>query len=119
MGQITKDFAELMIEAAEKGHHTPLTAWEQKQFAQAWLTLNAAPPPLSPPATGNVGAETVARQFHDAYERLAPSFGYETRPETRAFDPESPNGKLMTAVCAELFAHGLEDVPAVSNYGLA
>lgn len=40
----------------------------------------------------------LARQFHDAYEELAPSFGYETRPETRTFDPESPNGRLMTAV---------------------
>jgi hypothetical protein len=37
MGQITKDFAELMVKAAEAGHHTPLTAWEQKQFALAWL----------------------------------------------------------------------------------
>lgn len=44
----------------------------------------------------------VARRFHETYERLAPSFGYETRPDTRAFDPKSPNGKLMTAVCAEL-----------------
>ena len=40
--------------------------------------------------------------FHDTYERLAPSFGYETRKETRAFDPESPNGKLMIAVCAQI-----------------
>ena len=37
MGQITKDFAELMVKAAESGHHTPLTPWEQKQFALAWL----------------------------------------------------------------------------------
>jgi hypothetical protein len=47
-------------------------------------------------------AERLARQFHDTYERLAPTFGYETRPETRAFDPESPNGKLMIAVCRKL-----------------
>lgn len=46
----------------------------------------------------------LARKFHDAYERLAPSFGYETRKDTRAFDPESPNGKLMIAVCAEIVA---------------
>lgn len=41
----------------------------------------------------------VAKAFHEAYEQLAPSFGYETRKETRAFDPESANGRLMIAVC--------------------
>jgi hypothetical protein len=46
----------------------------------------------------------LARKFHEAYERLAPSFGYETRADTKAFDPESPNGKLMIAVCSELFS---------------
>lgn len=40
--------------------------------------------------------------FHHTYERLAPSVGYDTRVETRIFDPESPNGKLMLAVCADL-----------------
>lgn len=49
-----------------------------------------------------MNAIDLARQFHEAYERLAPSFGYETRAETRQFDPESPNGKLMTAVCSEI-----------------
>ena len=46
--------------------------------------------------------EEIARKFHDTYERLAPSFGYETRADTKAFDPESPNGRLMMAVCAEV-----------------
>lgn len=45
---------------------------------------------------------SLARQFHETYERLAPSFGYSTREETRKFDPESSNGKLMIAVCNEL-----------------
>ncbi len=50
-------------------------------------------------------SEPVSRsQRHRAYERLAPSFGYETRQETRAFDPESKNGRLMVAVCGELMA---------------
>lgn len=44
----------------------------------------------------------LARRFHDAYERLAPSFGYETRQDTKVFDPASANGKLMIAVCADL-----------------
>lgn len=44
----------------------------------------------------------IAKKFHETYERLAPSFGYETRKDTKAFDPDSPNGKLMTAVCQEV-----------------
>ena len=51
----------------------------------------------------------AARLFHDTYERLAPSFGYETRKETRQFDPESPNGKLMIAVCREVLAAALAE----------
>jgi hypothetical protein len=44
----------------------------------------------------------LATRFHETYERLAPAFGYETRPDTKVFDPESKNGRLMVAVCAEL-----------------
>lgn len=46
--------------------------------------------------------EKIARQFHNTYERLAPKFGYKTREDTKDFDPESPNGKLMIAVCGEV-----------------
>jgi hypothetical protein len=46
--------------------------------------------------------ESLATQFHEIYERLAPQFGYETRTETRKFDTETPNGKLMVAVCDEI-----------------
>ena len=49
-----------------------------------------------------VDAVEIAKKFHDVYERLAPSFGYKTRTETRVFDPDSPNGKLMIAVCQEV-----------------
>lgn len=49
-----------------------------------------------------MSAEELARQFHEIYERLAPFFGYETRTETRAFDPTTPNGRLMIAVCGEI-----------------
>jgi hypothetical protein len=44
----------------------------------------------------------LAILFHEIYERLAPSFGYETRTDTRTFDPESKNGRLMVAVCGEI-----------------
>ena len=44
----------------------------------------------------------VAELFHDTYERLAPQFGYETRDDTKKFDPTTPNGQLMTAVCEKV-----------------
>jgi hypothetical protein len=47
----------------------------------------------------------MAVLFHEVYERLAPQFGYETRPETRQFDPQSKNGRLMVAVCAEILQY--------------
>jgi hypothetical protein len=43
--------------------------------------------------------EELAQNFHDTYERLAPRYGYETGLSTKIFDPNSPNGKLMIAVC--------------------
>lgn len=68
------------------------------------LGLESATSAGCSPASAAPSARAVAEKFHKAYERLAPSFGYETRKETRRFDPESNNGKLMIAVCAELFA---------------
>lgn len=44
----------------------------------------------------------LAVKFHELYERIAPSFGYETREDTRQFNCDSPNGKLMLAVCMEI-----------------
>ena len=40
----------------------------------------------------------LAILFHDTYERLAPSFGYETRADTKLFETTTPNGMLMIAV---------------------
>lgn len=49
-------------------------------------------------------AQRLATEFHEIYERLAPIFGYETRPDTKQFDPNSKNGKLMIAVCGNILA---------------
>jgi hypothetical protein len=49
----------------------------------------------------------LAKLFHETYERLAPSFGYQTRPETREFRPDTPNDRLMIAVAAEFLEHTL------------
>ena len=43
-----------------------------------------------------------ARLFHELYEENAPKFGYATKKETKEFDPESPNGRLMAFVCMEV-----------------
>ena len=61
------------------------------------------PSPVPPAPDVREGLD-LARRFHEAYERLAPSFGYETRKDTREFDPTTPNGRLMVAVCSELLA---------------
>lgn len=49
-------------------------------------------------------AEELARRFHETYERLAPSFGYETREASRKEWADVPdrNKRLMIAVCGEL-----------------
>lgn len=44
-------------------------------------------------------AINLAMKFHRYYEEFAPQFGYETRKETKDFDPKSNNGKLMIKVC--------------------
>ena len=48
--------------------------------------------------------EALAQRFHEAYERLAPSFGYETREASAKpwGDVPERNRSLMIAVCAEI-----------------
>lgn len=48
--------------------------------------------------------EEVAKMFHESYEELAPSFGYETRKETRKDWEEVPpnNKELMVAVIKQI-----------------
>lgn len=47
-------------------------------------------------------AQKLARFFHETYEEFAPSFGYETRKDTKAFEETTPNGLLMVAVCEKV-----------------
>jgi Lar family restriction alleviation protein len=82
-----------MAFSAERGS---LTAQLLQDFGIALDSPPAAPAVQEPVA--------MAMLFHRIYERLAPEFGYETRVETRTFDPDSPNGKLMIAVCREIYA---------------
>jgi len=61
--------------------------------------------PVQPlPGDTPVTAETIARRFHEAYERLAPTFGYETRVESAVPWEQVPehNRRLMEAVAAEV-----------------
>lgn len=65
--------------------------------------------------------EEIARLFHDTYEAFAPAYGYETREDTKEFDPESKNGKLMMAVCEmvgnEIYSNGITEGIKQSNSG--
>ena len=49
-------------------------------------------------------AVRIAREFHDAYERLAPEFGYRTREESAKPWHEIPpaNRSLMVATVQDL-----------------
>jgi hypothetical protein len=49
-----------------------------------------------------IKALELAVLFHVIYERKSSEFDYVTRTETRIFDPESKNGKLMIATCEEI-----------------
>ena len=53
----------------------------------------------------SMSPDRLAYLFHKFYEELAPNFGYETREDTREFDPNSKNGKLMIATCEKILGH--------------
>ena len=53
-------------------------------------------------------AYRLARKFHELYEEIAPKFGYETRGDTKAFEPASPNGRTMAYVCKEIIDEEIE-----------
>ena len=57
----------------------------------------------------DIDGTQLAILFHQTYERLAPKFGYVTRAKTKKFSVNSPNGRLMVAVCEELLKKGLSN----------
>lgn len=93
--------ASVIIQNGETTIVGNLTGEEKKE---RWLQSTKT---FSPPAPiskiGEDEVEKLAELFHDTYERLAPQFGYTTKEDTKTFDKDSPNGKLMIAVCEEIF----------------
>ena len=51
----------------------------------------------------------ITKKFHDTYEKLASEYAYETREDTKAFDINSNNGKLMYATVNEIVSPILEE----------
>jgi hypothetical protein len=51
-----------------------------------------------------IQAHDLARAFHEAYERLAPRYGYQTRKDSAVpwSEVPEPNKSLMVAVAQEL-----------------
>ena len=76
----------------------------KKQTKEMIYVIKNTPSPNKP----NNEWEKIAFLFHNTYEGLAPKFGYETRKDTKEFDPESNNGKLMIATCKAVISKTLQ-----------
>lgn len=51
----------------------------------------------------------ITKKFHDTYEKLASEYTYETREDTKVFDINSNNGKLMYATVNEIVSPILKE----------
>ena len=51
----------------------------------------------------------ITKEFHDKYEKLASEYTYETREDTKVFDINSNNGKLMYATVNEIVSPILKE----------
>lgn len=57
-----------------------------------------------------ITAEELAKLFHETYERLAPEFGYKTRPESATgWDQVPDNNKRLMVATAEVVLTALYD----------
>lgn len=92
--------------AALRSHPVELTPLGQFYWQLAKQNLLGGSPPIHTRRSSVPDAESVARLFHDSYERLAPAFGYETREASRVPWESVPerNKRLMIAVAAEVLA---------------
>lgn len=106
-GLLRPIFDEDLYFAALRSHPVELTPMGQFYWQLAKQNLLGGSPPIHHPRRFPVpDAESVAKLFHEAYERLAPAFGYETREATRVpweLVPER-NKRLMIAATAEVLA---------------
>lgn len=82
--------------------------WENGSFSEHSTFDGAQKMALHAARKPKITPEALAVMFHDAYEFLAPAHGYQTREDTRQFDPESKNGKLMVAT-AKIILTQLKD----------
>ncbi len=57
----------------------------------------------------NKEIKKYTEMFHYTYEMLALNFGYETRKDTKKFDFDTPNGKLMYATVEKIILPILEE----------
>jgi hypothetical protein len=91
----------------EQAEQVELAIREMVEWRRENLTLLKMPDHEHVSAVAG-NAERLARAFHEAYEELAPSFGYETREASaKPWDqvPEQ-NRNLMIAVCRKLISDG-------------
>ena len=51
----------------------------------------------------------ITKKFHNTYEKLSKEYRYETREDTKVFDINSNNGKLMYATVNEIVSPILEE----------
>ena len=60
----------------------------------------------------------ITKKFHDTYEKLSKKYSYETREDTKVFDINSNNGKLMYATVNEIVSPILkENEQLKADYG--
>ena len=51
----------------------------------------------------------ITKKFHNTYEKLSKEYSYETREDTKVFDINSNNGKLMYATVNEIVSPILKE----------
>lgn len=111
---VTADEDSILIQAQGPDSNV----WHRWTRLEAKVLFSLLGDALWPGEGSAVDAESLARSFHETYERLAPSFGYETREASAkpwANVPEQ-NKRLMIAVCGEILGSPAWKCGARSQY---